>query len=204
MTFTTLIKGLGLAAVCFICGYVYLKNKKTNKIHNTDKIMVDNEELKSRMDRIIEWVKTCDTKASIMLTLVCLVLSFVFTSDFFIVGFSKIIQSLRIYVDANGDCNIRDLSISGLFSIVFIIGYLYCTLGSIYRLVMVLYSKISESQIEEGLKKSVYKIANCIFRYKPSSKATSDAYMNSLIHFNNIAKMDDFNSFKFIMVCCMT
>lgn len=199
MTFTPLIKGLGLATICFICGYVYLKRKKTDKIHNTAEIMVGKDELKSRMDRIIEWVKTCDTKASIMLTLVCLVLSFVFTSDFFIVGFSKIIQSLRLYFDADGGCNIRDISISGSFSIAFFIGYLYFTFGSIYRFVMVLYSKISESQIEEGLNKRVYKFANWLFKYSPSSKSTSDAYMNSLIHFNNIAKMDDFSSFKSAM-----
>lgn len=199
MTFTTFIKVLGLAAICFICGYVYLKSKKTDKIHNTAEIMVNNDELKSRMDRIIEWVKTCDTKASIMLTLVCLVLSFVFTSDFFIIGFSKIIQSLRLYFDANVGCNIRDISISGSFSIVFFIGYLYFTLGSIYRLVMVLYSKISESQIENGLKKRVYKLANCLFKYNPSFKSTSDAYLDSLIHFNNIANMKDFYSFKSAM-----
>ena len=29
---------------------------------------MDENELQNRMDRIIEWVKTCDTKASIMLT----------------------------------------------------------------------------------------------------------------------------------------
>ena len=33
---------------------------------------MENEELKSRMDRIIEWVKTCDTKASIMLSVLSL------------------------------------------------------------------------------------------------------------------------------------
>lgn len=34
---------------------------------------MENEELKSRMDRIIEWVKTCDTKASIMLSVLFVV-----------------------------------------------------------------------------------------------------------------------------------
>ncbi len=199
MSFTVIIKRLGLAVLCIICGYACFKKKKVIRTVSNIRTMVSDDELKSRMDRIIEWVKTCDTKASIMLTLVCLVLSFIFTSDFFIVGFSKIIQSLRVYSDSDGGCDIKDISISGFFSIAFIIGYLYFTFGSIYRLVMVLYSKISESQIEEGLKKSIYKIANFIFRYKPSPKATSDAYMNSLIHFNNIAKMDDFNTFKSAM-----
>jgi len=165
-------------------------------MNNTEETMVTNEELKSRMDRIIEWVKTCDTKASIMLTLVCLILSFIFTSDFFIVGFSKVIQSLIYYFNSYGNCNIKDVSFSGTFSIVFFIGYLYFTFGSIYRLVMVLNSKISESQTEEGLNKRICIFFNLLFKYRPSTKSTSDAYMNSLIHFNNISKKNDFNSFK--------
>lgn len=43
---------------------------------------MENEELKSRMDRIIEWVKTCDTKASIMLSVLSLSVGIIFTSDF--------------------------------------------------------------------------------------------------------------------------
>ena len=157
--------------------------------------MVNNEELKSRMDRIIDWVKTCDTKASIMLTLVCLVLSFIFTSDFVMVGFSKIIQSLRIYIDSSGTSSIYDISVSGVLAVVCMVLYLYFTLGSIYRLIMVLYSKINESLIEDGLKKAVYKTANFLFKYKPSEKTTSGVYMDSLIHFNNIANKDCFNVF---------
>lgn len=53
---------------------------------------------------------------------------------------------------------------------------------------MVLYSKINESLIEDSLKKVVYKTANFLFKYKPSEKTTSGVYMDSLIHFNNIAK----------------
>lgn len=161
--------------------------------------MVDKEELKSRMDRIIEWVKTCDTKASIMLTLVCLVLSFIFTSDFILTGFSKVIQSLRLYMDAKGDSNIKDISISALVSIICMAGFVYFSLGSVYRLILVLYSKIEETQIENGLKKLVCRCANWLFGYNPSTKTTGDAYTSSLIHFNNIANYDSFAVYKAAM-----
>lgn len=192
MTFTTLLKGFCFASICVLC--IYACFKKNNR-YTTMATIVDNEELKSRMDRIIDWVKTCDTKASIMLTLVCLVLSFIFTSDFVMVGFSKIIQSFRIYIDFSDTSNIRDISVSGVIAVVSMVFYLYFTLGSIYRLIMVLYSKINESLIEDSLKKVVYKTANFLFKYKPSEKTTSGVYMDSLIHFNNIANKDSFNAF---------
>ena len=196
MTFTTILKGIGLVSVGILCFSAYIKSKKTTK--KIDK-MVSNDELKSRMDRIIEWVKTCDTKASIMLTLVCLVMSFIFTSDFILTGFSKIIQSLRLYMDTKGSGSIGDISISALFAVVFMTCYIYYSLGSVYRLIMVLYSKIEESQIESGLRKRVYQCANRLFKYKPSSKTTGDAYLNSLIHFNNIANYDSYEAYKSAM-----
>ena len=173
----------------------YLAENRTFTI----KPMVSTEELKLRMDRIIEWVKTCDTKASIMLTLVCLVLSFIFTSDFILTGFSKVIQSLRLYMDTKGNNSFGDVSISAIFAVASMAGFVYYSLGSVYRLIMVLYSKIEESQIENGLKKRVYQCANWLFKYKPSSKTTSDAYLNSLIHFNNIANYNSYEAYKSAM-----
>lgn len=52
---------------------------------------MENEELKSRMDRIIEWVKTCDTKASIMLSILSLSVGIIFTSDFVLGSLKNVI-----------------------------------------------------------------------------------------------------------------
>ena len=200
MTFTTLLKGICIASICVIYAYKYLK--KDRNIHTkatmADK-MIDNNELKSRMDRIIDWVKTCDTKASIMLTLVCLVLSFIFTSDFILSGYSKIFQSLRLYVDTPGNCSYKDISISAIIAIASMAGFIYYSMGCVYRFILVLYSKIEESQDNKDLKMFVYKVANVLFVYKPSGKTTSEAYMNSLVHFNNIANYDNFDAFKAAM-----
>ena len=35
-----------------------------------------------------------------------------------------------------------------------------------------------------------------LFNYTPSNKNTSDAYLNSLIHFHNIAEYKNFNEYK--------
>ena len=146
-----------------------------------------NEELKSRMDRVIEWVKTCDTKASIMLTLVCLMASFVFTSDYVLNGMTAIIKSFREY-----DCTnyqFSDVCISGIATIIFLLVALYYIAGSIYRFIMVLYSKIDETLDDNSLKKIIYILANKIFLYKPHQYNFSGADTTSLIHFNNISNM---------------
>ena len=194
MGISTLFKVIGVASVCILGLYTILKGNKKKET------MADNNEqrltLESKMDRIIEWVKTCDTKASIMLTLLCLILSIIFTSDFVVNGFSKILQSLRLYYDSTGKNDIHDISITGLLAFVSMVLFLYFTLGSGYRFVMVLYSKIQENQIEDGLKKRIYNFLNWLFVYKPSNKETSDAYLNSLIHFHNIANFNSFSDYK--------
>ena len=194
MGISTLFKVIGVASVCILGLYTILKGNKK------EETMADNNEqrltLESKMDRIIEWVKTCDTKASIMLTLLCLILSIIFTSDFVVNGFSKILQSLRLYYDSTGKNDIHDISITGLLAFVSMVLFIYFTLGSGYRFVMVLYSKIQENQIEDGLKKRIYNFLNWLFVYKPSNKETSDAYLNSLIHFHNIANFNSFSDYK--------
>lgn len=54
---------------------------------------MDENELQNRRDRIIEWVKTCDTKASIMLTVLSLSVGIFFTSDFVLSSLLKVITN---------------------------------------------------------------------------------------------------------------
>lgn len=152
-----------------------------------------NDELKSRMDRIIEWVKTCDTKASIMLTLVCLISSFIFTSDFVLNGLIAVVRTWREYKCENSCFN--DINIPGVLSVASSLLTLYFVFGSIYRFVMVLYSKIDESLIDNNLKKITYKLFNAFFCYSPCSYNLTGIVSDSLIHFNHISKMS-FADFK--------
>lgn len=59
---------------------------------------MDENELQNRMDRIIEWVKTCDTKASIMLTVLSLSVGIFFTSDFVLSSLLKVILTLLSFL----------------------------------------------------------------------------------------------------------
>ncbi len=150
-------------------------------------------DLETRMDRIIDWVKTCDTKASIMLTLVGLMTSFVFTSDFVLQGIETIVKSV-----CNYDIkyfSIHDISISGLLTILFLLLSIYFLFGSIYRLVMVLYSKISEDLSSKEDHSIIFLLFNIVFRYKWHNYDKKDTFQGSLIHFNHISNLD-FEGFK--------
>lgn len=146
---------------------------------------MDNRDLESRMDRIIEWVKACDTKASIMLTLVSLMLSFVFTSDFVLEGLKEIFSSISKYNPDNR--SLLNISFSGLLTILSLLASVYFLMGSIYRFIMVVYSKPKES-LEEPKKMSlVFRLFNGLFRYQWRNLNDSNTKKNSLINLNHIA-----------------
>ena len=150
-------------------------------------IVMEKKDLESRMDRIIEWVKTCDTKASIMLTLVGLLVSFVFTSDFVMKGITSIIRSLLDYHPDSK--SILDLSITGLFTIVTLLLSVYFLLGSIYRLIMVLYSKPKETLCNTNKLFFIFGLFNLVFRYKWKDLNDVDTVKDSFIHFNHISNL---------------
>ena len=79
---------------------------------------MENEELKSRMDRIIEWVKTCDTKASIMLSVLSLSVGIIFTSDFVLGSLKNVIVNTFVITEKG------NFSWSALFAVLS--GYLGC------------------------------------------------------------------------------
>lgn len=154
---------------------------------------MDNGELESRMDRIIEWVKACDTKASIVLALVSLMLSFVFTSDFVLEGLKDIFSSVLNYDSDNK--SILNISLSGLLTILFLLASVYFLMGSIYRFVMVVYSKPQESLDDSKKMSIVFRLFNCLFRYKWRNLHAPNTKKDSLIHLNHIASLS-YEQFK--------
>lgn len=150
-------------------------------------IVMENKELESRMDRIIDWVTTCDTKASIMLTLVGLLVSFVFTSDFVMKGVTSIIRS---FLDYHPDSrSIFDLNITGLLTLLALLFSVYYLLGSIYRLIMVLYSKPKETLSNTKKLSFVFRLFNIVFCYKWRDLYDVDTVKDSFIHFNHISDL---------------
>lgn len=150
--------------------------------------VMEKNDLESRMDRIIEWVKTCDTKASIMLTLVGLLVSFVFTSDFVMKGVTSIVRS---FFDYHPDSkSIYDINLTGLLSLVALLFSVYFLLGSIYRLIMVLYSKPKETLCNTKSPSFVFILFNILFCYKWNDLNDVDTVKDSLIHFNHISDLN--------------
>lgn len=121
---------------------------------------MDENELQSRMDRIIEWVKTCDTKASIMLSVLSLSVGIFFTSDFVLSGLQKVITNTFTVSDKGS------FSFSAFFALL---GALFLVLGSMIALryyIMVLIAKTKENQT-----------------------ADQNLMLHSYIHFNHISML---------------
>lgn len=146
-----------------------------------------------RMDRIIEWVKTCDTKASIMLTLVCLMVSFVITSDFVLSGIHSIFKSVADYHPDTW--SLKDISVSGALCLLSLFLSLYLLMGSIYRFVMVVYSKPHESLEETHKQSLIFKLFNFVFRYQRKNLNDPLTKKDSFIHLNHIANIS-YSEFK--------
>ena len=49
------------------------------------------EDLLDRLDRILEWIRACDTKSSILLAIISLIMT-IFSSEFFIIKYKLIIK----------------------------------------------------------------------------------------------------------------
>ena len=121
------------------------------------------EDQNRRMDRIIEWVKTCDTKTSIMMSVLLLVPTFTIGTDWVL---SKLEDITSIIVEA-----IKNDGIGYCFSVInFIV--------LILLLVTIIFTIISFccfiSVLKAKTKENTY---------------GDDVKTNSLIHFNNISSV---------------
>lgn len=121
---------------------------------------MDENELQNRMDRIIEWVKTCDTKASIMLTVLSLSVGIFFTSDFVLSSLLKVITNT--FVVSNKGC----FSFSALFALLSAMFSVFALVMALKCYVMVLMAKTDENQTKD-----------------------SNLMLHSYIHFNHISKL---------------
>ena len=131
---------------------------------------MEKEELKSRMDRIINWVQVCDTKASIMLSVVSLIAGFLFTSDYMLNGLQEIVKYTFV-VKEKGNC-----SVSAVLALVCCVLTIVFVILAIYNYILVLRAKVNEDQTNDEKVKE-----------------------NSLIHFNHISKIADYDTFKSAM-----
>ena len=149
--------------------------------------------MKSRMDRIIDWVKACDTKASIMIALVGVLVSLISTSDFVLNRVHVIVNSVKEY--NFHEKSIHDVKVFGVLTILFLLVSLYYLIGSMYRFVLVVYSKHQETLSDTSNKTWVFTVLDFIFHHKQNELNGSHLKTDSLISLNHIAKME-YDEFK--------
>lgn len=151
--------------------------------------------MESRLDRIIDWVKACDTKASIMLALIGVFISMIFTSDFVLTKIQSIVNSIKEYDFHN--VSVHDVSVIGFFVLLFLIVSLYFLMGSVYRFILVVYSKHQETlSNDSGKMPRIFRVFDCIFRHSTVCNNDPNTKKDSLISLNHIASIayDDFKT----------
>lgn len=126
---------------------------------NQEQIKERTQNLESRIDRIIEWVKTCDNKATTLLSITALVLTILLSGDYIMTGMQTILSTVY-------DPNMTEPSICGILAVLSFITAVILLLLSLVCCILVVRAKVSENQ-----------------RNQPSIKT------DSLIHFNNIASL---------------
>lgn len=128
------------------------------------------EDQNRRMDRIIEWVKVCDSKTSILMSVVLLVPTFIIGTDWVL---SKLEHIISLIVDAlnshgEGFC----FSIVNFIVLLLLLSTITFTIMSFCFFLSVFKAKIKENTYGDDVKKE------------------------SLVHFNNIAGITDFETYK--------
>lgn len=117
------------------------------------------QDLESRLNRIIEWVKTCDNKATTLLSITALVLTILLAGDYIMTGMQTILSSAF-------DPKMTEPSVCGIVAVICFILSVLLLLASLVCCILVVRAKISENQ-----------------RKQPNIKT------DSLIHFHHISEL---------------
>lgn len=128
------------------------------------------ESQKERMDRIIEWVRTCDTKTSIVMTIALLVPTFIMGTDRVLVRLVSILTPVVRAIQNHGEGYCFSLQ---NFVALFLLVLTLVLLGlSLIKFIRVLLAKTKENTYGADIKQ------------------------DSLIHFYNISTIQDFETYK--------
>ena len=100
-------------------------------------------------EQVSSWINNCDSKASILLALIGVILSIVFTNDFILGGITeRINQVVNVFKEeaSNSVCDII-ITCAILIILVLSIGYLICSLS---KMIQVLYARLDDSRDKEN------------------------------------------------------
>jgi len=123
-----------------------------------------------RMDRIIEWVKACDNKTSIVMTIALLVPTLVIGTDWVLEKLEKLVSLVGIAFTSNGDEYVFSW-INCAALVLFVVTLILIGI-CIFKFLRVLNAKIKENTYGNDVK------------------------LDSLIHFNHISKIKDYKTYK--------
>lgn len=143
-----------------------MKEEKTSEI----------KDLESRLDRIVEWVKVCDTKTSFLLALVGVMLPLVLQSELLQ---KDMMTAFRQISNSSGNCFVFFLSFLYVV-VVMLFGFLL--LASCWKFLNVLFAKHTETLSERIIGSPVDTIGSGVYR-------------DSLLHFHHISSLS-FEQFK--------
>lgn len=125
---------------------------------------------KDRMNRIIEWVRTCDNKTSIIMTITLLVPSFVIGTDWVLERLERVISLVKDACICDGEgYNFSIWNFTALF--LFVVTLFWVGMSLMY-FIKVLKAKTKEDTFDKDIKK------------------------DSLVHFNYISTIAKFETYK--------
>lgn len=129
-------------------------------------------------DQVSSWINNCDSKASILLALIGVILSITFTSDYILKGIEDLVKGIfGVLKGIGGGCvctNVILLMILGIS-----LGYL---IGSIKNLLLVLYARLDDSHSEEN---------PSICFYRSISSMSYDEYKKRVVEIDDDTMNDD-------------
>ena len=125
---------------------------------------------KDRMDCIIEWVRTCDNKTSIIMTITLLVPSFVIGTDWVLERLERVISLAKDAYICDGEGYY--FSIWNFSSLFFFVVTIFLGGMSLMYFIKVLKANTKEDTYDKDIKK------------------------DSLVHFNFISTIDNFETYK--------
>ena len=136
----------------------------------------ERQDLESRLARIVEWVRTCDTKTSFMLAIVGVMLPLVLQS--------KLLQDDMMAAFKQMNCNdiCRFEFFGNFLFVVFVMGFGVLLLLSCKKFLNVLFAKRTESLDEGIIGSNECAIDKSVFK-------------KSLLHFNHISTLS-YEKFK--------
>lgn len=120
-----------------------------------------NKDLETRMDRVIEWVKTCDTKASFLLMIEGFLVAILFSSEYVL----KVVSYLYVVLASGTPEGAKPIPCPVVcVSVLSLLVLIICIIVSIFYLINVLGAKTKENLTGQ-----------------------TGVRTNSLIHFNHIS-----------------